>query len=608
MQREKRFNRKLLIELGAVIIILFLIAIVINSCSIFHGSSYRFKQRQLKTAEYILSALGNTFEAREGEDGRVPFQWYLDFWVDHYEDMDPARHSANDLLTELRDVYSELGYQTVMDMSEEDIENLPYETQLTLAELNYIISDQIYDLDLSDYGMEVEDYSLRTFIFTDETEGIVIFETTDDDLQQDTDDEEKTPPSYSLGKKITFDPDMHPVAKKALETGEFQKTSETSFSIADGQATLNYYVPIKDNSGNKGLVQLSLDYTKNIASIWKNAVQVEVVNFFVLLAAAILILVVVNFAAVRPLRKIQGNVMDYKENKDSDKIAENTQKLKSRNEFGLLASDIVSLAVEMNRYIDEVSHLSGERERKNTELSIARTIQMQNLPNAFPAFPDRDDFDIFASMSPAQEVGGDFYDYFLIDDDHLALVIADVADKGVPAALFMMMAKTRLNATALSEPSHNPAEILKKTNRLLSEKNDTAMFVTVWLGVLTVSTGELITANAGHEDPMICTDGSFSLCEEKHGLPLGLVSDQEYEENRWKLDKGDMVFVYTDGVVEAFDRSEIQFGTDRLLAALNTNKDEKLQDILSAVKTAVDDHSGTKGGFDDITMLALRMG
>ncbi len=251
--------------------------------------------------------------------------------------------------------------------------------------------------------------------------------------------------------------------------------------------------------------------------------------------------------------------------------------------------------------------LFNDRSRKlastQTELAMATEIQESILPSIFPAFPSREEFDLHASMDPAKEVGGDFYDFFLIDEDHLGLIIADVSGKGIPAALFMMISKTVLQNYA--KLGIGPAEILQKTNEAICAENKTEMFVTAWVGILEISTGNLTCANAGHEYPAVCHKGQFSLLKDKHGFVLGGIEGSRYREYSIPLDRGDKIFVYTDGVPEATNGEKEMFGTDRMLEALNQNASQSPVELLGSVREAVDAFVGGSEQFDDLTMLCL---
>ena len=242
--------------------------------------------------------------------------------------------------------------------------------------------------------------------------------------------------------------------------------------------------------------------------------------------------------------------------------------------------------------------------RIESELNLATGIQADMLPNIFPAFPDRTEFDLYATMDPAKEVGGDFYDFFLIDDDHLCLVMADVSGKGIPAALFMMASKIILANNAMMGKS--PAEILTDTNAAICSNNREEMFVTVWLGILEISTGKLTAANAGHEYPAIRhVDGAFELFKDKHGPVIGAMDGLKYKEYELFLEPGAKLFFYTDGVPEATDAAGKMFGTERMLQALNSESAATPEQLIRQVHGAVDAFVKQAEQFDDVTMLCV---
>ena len=258
----------------------------------------------------------------------------------------------------------------------------------------------------------------------------------------------------------------------------------------------------------------------------------------------------------------------------------------------------------MERERMEAENLIKEQERIVKELSTARQIQSSVLPHIFPPFPDRKEIDLFATMDPARDVGGDFYDFFFVDEDHLCLVIADVSGKGIPAALFMMFAKRIIGDFAIIERS--AGEILKKTNDLLCNNNQADMFITVWIGILEISTGRMTAANAGHEYPAIRRKGGFfELYKDKHGFVIGGMEGISYKEYVLELDPGDKLFVYTDGVPEATAEGGEMFGMECMTAALNRCAEGSPEQILGSVRSAVDDFVGDAEQFDDLTMMCL---
>ena len=273
------------------------------------------------------------------------------------------------------------------------------------------------------------------------------------------------------------------------------------------------------------------------------------------------------------------------------------------DEIEVLAESFARLSHRTVEYVQEVKRVTAEKERIGTELQMANQIQESMLPSIFPAFPERSEFDIYATMDPAREVGGDFYDFFLIDPDHLCMVIADVSGKGVPAALFMMISKIIIQSCAML--GRGAGEILTKTNEALCSNNRMEMFVTVWLGILEISTGKLTAANAGHEYPAILKNGKFELLKDRHGLVIGGLAGINYKEYELQLKPGDKLFLYTDGVAEATRGGNELFGTRRMLDALNENPGADPETILKNVRKAVDRFVGNDEQFDDLTMMCF---
>lgn len=269
-----------------------------------------------------------------------------------------------------------------------------------------------------------------------------------------------------------------------------------------------------------------------------------------------------------------------------------------------LARVMADMESELTQHEERITRITAEKERINTELRMANRIQKSMLPHLFPPFPDRTEFDVYASMDPAREVGGDFYDYFMIDEDHLCLVIADVSGKGIPASLFMMVSKVILQSCAML--GRSAAEILTKTNEAICSNNPMNMFITVWIGILEISTGRLTAANAGHEYPMLKSGQEpFEMYKDKHGLVIGAVDRAGYKEYEILLRPGDKLFVYTDGVPEAINAGQEMFGIGRMTAALNEDAGASPMELLENVRCAVDRFVENEEQFDDLTMLCL---
>lgn len=329
------------------------------------------------------------------------------------------------------------------------------------------------------------------------------------------------------------------------------------------------------------------------------AITIFVAGFIIIVIGVYFISKVFADRVVQPLQILQKDVQMI-----SKGNLEHRAKIIQDDEIGELANAFNNMSASLQEYIKNLSSVMAEKERIGAELNVATQIQADMLPSIFPAFPEREEFDIYATMQPAKEVGGDFYDFFLIDNDHLAVVIADVSGKGVPAALFMVIAKTLLKNRA--QMGDSPAKVLEVVNNQLCENNKAEMFVTVWFGVMQISTGKIVAANAGHEKPIIRkADGEFEIFKDKHGFVMGGMEGMKYKEYELEIEKGGCLFVYTDGVPEATSSDSELFGMERLVQVLNEEKDAPLPDILKSVKGSIDKFVKDAPQFDDITMLAL---
>jgi sigma-B regulation protein RsbU (phosphoserine phosphatase) len=334
-----------------------------------------------------------------------------------------------------------------------------------------------------------------------------------------------------------------------------------------------------------------------------DSAHIRRIGWLIISVLLIISVVVALFAAGRIVKPLNDMTKDVIECADTGNLFEMKDRYKTRDEIEVLAESFDDLSAKTKQYIDDITRITKEKERVNTELNMASRIQTSMLPHDFPPFPDRSEFGIYASMKPAKEVGGDFYDFFLIDEDHLCMVIADVSGKGVPAALFMMVSKAIIKSNAKTGKS--PAGILAAANDTICGNNQMQMFVTVWLGILEISTGKLTAANAGHEYPALMKNGRFELFKDKHGFVIGGMDGVKYKDYEVFLDKGDKLFVYTDGVPEATDAGNDMFGVERMLAALNEAPGSSPEVLLENVRKAVDGFVNGATQFDDLTMLCV---
>ena len=376
--------------------------------------------------------------------------------------------------------------------------------------------------------------------------------------------------------------------------------------VTDNDYGFNYTgisVILDENGKAIAEIQYILDMSEVRAYLNSFLVNMFIISFAIIGITILAYIVFVRKIVINPV----GRLTDFTQEITRTNDFENQRIIiKTGDEIESLSHAFNFMLSELEEYIDNLSRVTAEKERIGAELDVARHIQASMLPSIFPPFPNRDEFDIYASMTPAKEVGGDFYDFFLVDEDHLAMVIADVSGKGVPAAMFMMISKTLLKSAAQSGLS--PKAILEKVNNQLCENNDAEMFVTVWIGILEISTGKLVCANAGHEYPAIMRKGgSFELYKDKHGFVLAGMEGSKYREYELVLSAGDRLFVYTDGVAEATDSNNNLYGTDRMIDALNNAKDLSSHELLESLHKDIDSFVGLADQFDDITMLSIQI-
>ncbi len=388
---------------------------------------------------------------------------------------------------------------------------------------------------------------------------------------------------------------------------EQQAEYETVFRLhtTDGQHPhITTLVPVKSSSGEVTAILCMQRPIREMADAYRPYLLMILAGvFFMVAAVSVLGTIFLRKSIIKPVKKVSEEATRFaKENAKSEPLGE----LSRYDVILSLAQSIDSMETDIVNYIENLTAVTTERERIGAELSIAATIQKDALPDVFPAFPDRHEFDIYASMDPAKEVGGDFYNFFLIDPDHLALVMADVSGKGIPASLFMMVSNIMICERA--QMGGTPAQVLSFVNDNISRHNRADMFVTVWLGILEISTGRLTAANAGHEHPVVLhKNAGCELIEDPHGFVIGGMEGVRYRDYEVRLNKGDKLFLYTDGLPEATDSEGRMYTVDRMLEALNELREESPRGILDGIRRSVNGFAGSSPQFDDLTMLCFEL-
>lgn len=410
---------------------------------------------------------------------------------------------------------------------------------------------------------------------------------------------------FDIGQTIDFS-----TVKYAVKNVDFVSKPETvsryliSIRSKKGSKEWAIYTPLTYDGKIIGLTIYLVDMNNLRHTSFLLSDAILKVSIVLVFAIGLVLVLTLNQVIIKPLFLIQRSLRIYTESLDSDTFLQDISKIKSQNEIGRLADDMNTLVNRLVSYSQEKEHFVSEKVRLDSELALASEIQLSMLPADFPDPEVEKRFELYATMNPAKHVGGDLYDFFFIDDDHLALVIADVSGKGVPAALFMMHATTLIRDKAVTGKA--PSEILTEVNNELYAQNKNKLFITTWLLIIELSTGKAFETNAGHEKPVIChQNGKYDFIKNKHNLALGVRSNIKLADNELQFIPGDKLFIYTDGVTEATNADQQLFGTDRLLASLDQVVDKDQRTILENVKKNIDHFVGQAEQFDDITMLGF---
>ena len=532
----------------------------------------------------------NSIIQDDGED----FIDVLDYFKEHRDEMHIKPESAGDYQPEL------LAFRKLFAKK---YPNKTYGVDITFSEmdddLQKVYAEYKVDYWMTMFSQASESFNLAYtyFIYPDPEPDITYFIDPLPETKEVNGEE-----YYSLGFHGFEDPEKYKMVWEAWHTGK----NPSGFDVFDNEFgyTYAYYSPVWIDSEEIGLV---------CAEISVERVHSTIIHDVLLLSTGMIVAIVIGiFIMVMLLRKIflyrilnlEKNIALYSNSKNVSLAGAIQQQEQGDDEIRSLSDQFASMITELKNYMDNLQQVTAEKERIGAELSVATTIQEGMLPRIFPPYPDRKEFDLYASMDPAKEVGGDFYDFFMVDEDHIALVMADVSGKGVPAALFMVIAKTLIKNAA--QMGKDPSETLEYANDQLAD-NEGQMFVTVWMAIIEISTGKGIAANAGHEHPALRHEnGKYELVVYRHSPAVATMEGIPFRQHEFELQPGDSLFVYTDGVPEATDAHDELFGTDRMIEALNQDPDASQDVVLANVRKAVDAFVKDAPQFDDLTMLGFK--
>ena len=570
--------------------ILFFIGLIVIGWITYSSQLFRTETSIKNQQESIASEIAE--EVKIAVNEYTASNWLFNFWYEHTDEMlieyDSANNSGKVTPAKAETFSSRHPGLHIEYATEEDLNGLNFTDQKVYAEVSYSwILDRLDQIKMAhhvDYlfiVMTEPPYDKQFFAMSAADPGAV----------RGTNYEEV----YPLGVTVEVNESQQRAMANAVKELNH---------LADAGNYVDYYSYLNNVNGKDIIIGMTYDLSNienEIRNVTVNNTLASVTGQMIL---SLICLFMVYRLIISPLKSVQENIRNYRETKDSETVIANLKEINSKNEIGDLKNDVIELAEEIDDYVDKIESISAEKHRIESELDMAKRIQLSMMPSVFPPYPDRNEFEIYASVEPAREVGGDFYDFFLIDKDHLCMVMADVSGKGVPAALFMMGSKIVIKNSAML--MNSPAKILTRANESICENNEQDMFLTVWLGILELSTGKLVAANAGHEYPALMRAGEkFEIIKSKHGFVIGGFEDAIYMDYELQLEPGDKLFLYTDGLPEATNGDNEMLGIDGMLDALNENCESHPEVILNGVKNAVDGFVKEAEQFDDLTMMCI---
>jgi phosphoserine phosphatase RsbU/P len=384
------------------------------------------------------------------------------------------------------------------------------------------------------------------------------------------------------------------------ELGRAMIRGESGFVPVDTELTGKgwlAYAALPSNSWSLGVLFPQDELMADIIQLNRNVLIITAVGFMFVL----LIIILIARSITEPIRALsRATEVIAAGNLDIE-----LPSIRSGDEVGKLSESFEHMRDSLKQYIRDLTESTAAKERIESELKIAHEIQMGILPKSFPPFPERHEFEIFAMLESAKEVGGDLYDFFFVDDDHLCFTIGDVSDKGVPASLFMAITRTLVKTKA--SQGLQPGIVMNRVNQDLSVDNPSLMFVTLFLGFLNIRTGELEYVNGGHNPPfLIRLDGRIEPLEPTGGMALGVMEDISYRSRKTTLHKGETLFLYTDGVTEAMNSAQELFSEERLIRELTILKDEPTEKLIQGVMKKVRAFCAGVPQTDDITMMRIK--
>lgn len=545
-------------------------------------------------SEQALNLAGYAAKNLEKAEGIV---WLTDYWREHCKTMDIVYDSEEETARRKRDFEKKYPQYDMDRLTEQAIEQMPESAQKEYAEYAYMEFMDFFNRLKRNY------HPTYLFCFYPKSDMELFYYLTGTEEGEERGDSRSD--IYRLGTISAYPKKDYPVLTRTWESGKIQDELEQPVKHGELSGFYHMYVPVCRGEKTLCLVGVTLETNTVKQELQNKLFMVEGLEIFGFILTGFMLFLLVHGVILRPVSRLHKVMLDYKRDKDSSQVENGLGKVISRNEIGQLAEEFTGLTKEVDRHVSDILRITAEQERLNAELSLAVGIQLDMIPGKFK---ERPEIALAGSMEPAREVGGDFFDFFYVDENHLAIVVGDVSGKGIPAALFMVRSMTVIrNYVMLGLPVE---EVFMRSNEELCRGNDSELFTTAWLGVYEIDSGRLVFTEAGHDEPVaVRSTGEVEMIKPvKKRLVLGAMPGIRYLPSETVMNPGDVILLYTDGVPEANNEREELYGMERFRESVQRHGHRAQDDIegfLAYVRSDISEFVGKAEQFDDLTMLAL---
>ena len=581
MKKKSLLKRVAALSVIMAIVGMLLCGVVLHT--LFRHNAVKHMEEKLNSSAGVCSYQIYDYDA---------YAWLVEYWEAHGDEMEDLPFGGDeDRLLAWFDKMQYLLESETRRTSVEEIEAMSPEEQKVFAEYCYWQLYIIYSSLRESLGIDI----MGLFIPKEDGKtAYCILELSRQDAEKTVLDIER-----NLGKELPFDIALHPEAQKVMDIEHSQTlASEPEFyrSSTDGKEYASMYIPIGADMECKALLSLTESMELLNRQVWKDVLAFELWIALVIAVAVFLLLMLIYLTSLKPVVVLQKEICAYTEDKDRESLTKRLDALMKRgDEIGQVSCDVNTMACEIERHFQEIIRLTGEKEHLEGELAMAANLKAHLMPNVFPAFPEETAFDIMADQITAEGVGGDYYDFFRVDEDHIAFVMADIFAGGSVSALYMIVFKLLLNS--ISKFGFSVDETLKLINDRMCEANEDDLSLSVWYGLFEISTGKVDAVNAGHEAPILIHDNKAALLsDEVQSYLIGIFPDMAFNRFSFCLEPGDRLLLYTDGVYQS--------GKD-LLTILGDEQKRNASETVGFLQDELLNHVDTKGLTEDMTLLCL---